>query len=197
MSHAEMQSTISVKRSSAAEIRERMMLATVRKLFDEQEIAERVGELAKDIARALPREFTMIGLLTGSFVFVADLVRALDRLGLTSRVGFIHLSSYGQSRESSGQVKLFGEVPDVAGCDVLLVDDIVDTGRTQAFARTLLLQRDAARVWACALVDKPSRREVELTTEFVGFTVGDVFVVGYGIDYAEQYRHLPYIGTID
>lgn len=172
-------------------------MATVRKLFEEQEIAERVGELAKEIAAELPREFIIIGLLTGCFVFVADLVRALDHLELTPRVGFIHLSSYGQSRESSGQVKLIGEVPDIAGREVLLVDDIVDTGRTQAFARTLLLTHDAARVWACALVDKPSRREVDVPIEFVGFTVGDVFLVGYGIDYAAQYRHLSYIGTID
>lgn len=172
-------------------------MATVRKLFDEQEIVERVGELAKEIAAALPSDFTIIGVLTGSFVLVADLVRALDRLGLMPRVGFIRLSSYGQSRESSGQVKLIGEVPDVAGREVLLVDDIVDTGRTQAYARKLLRKQGAVRVWTCALVDKPSRREVEATMEFVGFSVGDIFLVGYGIDFAEQYRHLTYIGTID
>ena len=172
-------------------------MATIRKLFDENEIAERVIALAGDIADALPSDFMIIGLLTGSFVFVADLVRALDRLGRTPRVGFIKLSSYGQARESAGAVKLIGEVPDVAGCDVLLVDDIVDTGRTQAFAQELLREHGAHRVLACALLDKPSRREVDLKADFIGFSVADLFVVGYGIDYAEQYRHLPYIGTID
>ncbi len=172
-------------------------MTTVRTLFDERQIQARVGELARDIAAALPRDLTIVGLLTGSFVFVADLVRGLDRLGLTPRVGFMRLSSYGQGRESSREVRLTGEVPDVAGRVVLLVDDIVDTGRTQAFARDSLLGRGAARVAACMLLDKPSRREVAVTTEFVGFSIPDVFVVGYGIDYADQYRHLPYIGTID
>ena len=95
-------------------------------------------------------------------------------------------------------MRLIGELPaGVAGRAVLLVDDVADTGRSLAFARDLLLGQDAARVWICALVDKPSRREVEIAVDFTGFTVGDRFVVGYGIDYAEQYRHLPYIGAID
>lgn len=169
----------------------------VRTLFDERQIGARIGELANEIAAVLPRDLMIVGLLTGSFVFVADLVRALDRIGLAPQVGFMRLSSYGQSRESSRDVKLIGDVPEVAGRTVLLVDDIVDTGRTQAFARDLLLGRGASRVAACMLVDKPSRREVEVETDFVGFATPDLFLVGYGIDYAEQYRHLPYIGTID
>lgn len=172
-------------------------MPTVRPLFDERQIEARIGELARDIAAALPRDVLLVGLLTGAFVFVADLVRALDRLGAAPRVAFMRLSSYGLARESSREVKLIGEVPEVAGRAVLLVDDIVDTGRTQAFARELLLGRGAARVSSCMLLDKPSRREVEVPTDFVGFSVPDVFLVGYGIDYAEQYRHLPFIGTID
>jgi hypoxanthine phosphoribosyltransferase len=172
-------------------------MSRIRTLFDEQQIATRVAELANEIATVLPRDVMIVGLLTGSFVFVADLARALDRNGLTPSVAFMRLSSYGGSRESSRDVKLIGDVPDVAGRTVLLVDDIVDTGRTQAFARDLLLSRGAARVAACMLLDKPSRREVDVATEFVGFPTPDVFLVGYGIDYAEQYRHLPYIGTID
>jgi hypoxanthine phosphoribosyltransferase len=120
-------------------------------------------------------------------VFVADLARALDGVGCHPRVEFITLSSYGCGRESAGAVRLIGELPEgVAGRAVLLVDDVADTGRSLAFARDLLLGQGAARVWICALVDKPSRREVEIAVDFTGFTVGDRFVVGYGIDYAEQ-----------
>jgi hypoxanthine phosphoribosyltransferase len=172
-------------------------MTAIRVLFDETQIKKRVEELAQEIARTVPPDVMVVGLLTGSFVFVADLVRELGRIGYTPRVGFMRLSSYGQGRASSGEVKLKGDVPEVAGRHVLLVDDIVDTGRTQAFARELLLDRGAQSVRACVLVDKPSRREVEVTTEFIGFSVGDLFLVGHGIDYAEQYRYLPYIGTID
>lgn len=167
------------------------------KLFTEQQIAARVDALAREIAGALPPDFTIVGLLNGCFVFVADLMRALDRSGMRPRVSFLRLSSYGGGKESSRLVRLIGDMPDVAGANVLLVDDIVDTGRTQLFARNLLREQGAAKVWACALLDKPSRREVEVKTEFVGFSIADLFVVGYGIDYAEQYRHLPYIGAVD
>jgi len=172
-------------------------MTAVRKLFDAADIAKRLDELSREIAAALPRDVLVIGLLTGSFMLVADLLRALNTAGMTPDVGFMRLSSYGKGRESTRRVELIGDVPDVAGRTVLLVDDIVDTGRTQAFARQLLGGCGAARVAACMLLDKPTRREVEVTTEFVGFTIDDLFVVGYGIDYAGQYRHLPYIGTID
>lgn len=172
-------------------------MTTVRKLFSEEQIAARVDGLAREIAAALPADFTIVGLLTGCFVLVADLIRALDRAGVRPRVNFIRLSSYGKGKESSRLVRLIGDIPEVAGGNVLLVDDIVDTGRTQLFARNLLREHGAARVWACALLEKPSRREVEVTTDFIGFAIDDVFVVGYGIDYAEQYRHLPYIGAVD
>jgi hypoxanthine phosphoribosyltransferase len=172
-------------------------MATIRTLFDEAQIETRVGELARDIAAVLPRDVMIVGLLTGSFVFVADLVRALARHGVSPRVAFMRLSSYGSARESSRDVKLIGDVPGVAGRTVLLVDDIVDTGRTQAFARDLLLGQGAVQIVSCMLLDKPSRREVAVATDFVGFPIEDLFVVGYGIDYAEQYRHLPYIGTVD
>jgi hypoxanthine phosphoribosyltransferase len=169
----------------------------VRKLYAESEIASRVDALARDIAAQLPPDFTIVGLLTGCFVFVADLIRALDRAGVRPQVSFIRLSSYGKGKESSRLVRLTGDIPEIAGRNVLLVDDIVDTGRTQLFARNLLREHGATQVWACALLEKPSRREVVVTTEFIGFPIPDVFVVGYGIDYAEQHRHLPFIGTID
>ena len=172
--------------------------APVTMLFDEGEIARRVGALAPEISREIADGFTIVALLKGAFVFVADLVRALDGVGRHPRVEFITLSSYGRGRESAGTVRLIGELPaGVAGRAVLLVDDVADTGRSLAFARDLLLGQGAARIWICALVDKPSRREVEIAVDFTGFTVGDRFVVGYGIDYAEQYRHLPYIGALD
>ena len=167
-------------------------------LFDAQAIAARVDGLAREIAERLPEPFVVVGLLKGAFVFVADLVRALDRAGCRPTVEFLQVSSYGLGKESSGNVKLIGGMPgSVKGLNVLLVDDIQDTGRTLAYTRQMLLDQGATRVWACALLDKPSRRVVETDTDLVGFTIPDVFVVGYGIDYAEQWRHLPYIGKVE
>lgn len=170
----------------------------IEKLFGEGEIRRRVGELAAAIRRALGREFVVIGVLKGSFVFLADLVRALHRCEAAPRVEFMRLASYGQSRESSGEVLLLGDAPrDFEGRAVLLVDDIVDTGLSLSFGRRLLEERNASRVLTCALLDKPSRRKVEVAVDFVGFQIPDVFVVGYGIDYAERYRYLPFIGKVD
>jgi hypoxanthine phosphoribosyltransferase len=170
----------------------------VRKLFDENEIARRVEKLAGEIAGAIAGEFTIVALLKGSFVFVSDLARALDREGLDPRVEFLRLSSYGDAKQSSGEVRLIGEPPaNLAGRCILLVDAIVDTGRSIAYAKNLIESLGASHVWVCALIDKPSRRRVEVAADFVGFTVGDAFIVGYGVDYAEKYRHLPYIGAIE
>ena len=175
-----------------------MAEATVTKLFDEREIADRVQELARAVADQLPRDFLVMGLLVGSFVFVADLVRELYRIGRDPSVEFIRFSSYGLERESSGEVRLIGDLElDLASRTVLLVDDIVDTGRTLLFARDLLRERGASSILTCALIDKPGRREVAIDLDFVGFPVPDVFIVGYGIDYAHEHRHLPFIGTID
>jgi hypoxanthine phosphoribosyltransferase len=107
----------------------------------------------------------------------------------------MRLSSYGLAKESSGAVQLLGDIPaDLAGRPVLLVDD---TGRSIAYAAAQLRQRGIGDLWTCALLDKPQRREVEVAIDFVGFTIGDVFVVGYGTDYTEKYRHLPYIGVVE
>ena len=171
---------------------------TVTKLFDEAEIAERVGELAGELAKVLEGDFTVVAVLKGSFVFAADLIRALDREGLSPRVEFMRLSSYGRAKTSSGSVRLIGDAPDdFGGRRVLLLDDIVDTGRSLAHAKALILERGASQVLTIALLDKPSRREIDIAADFVGFTIEDLFVVGYGIDYDENYRHLPYIGTVD
>ncbi len=172
-------------------------MATVAKLFDERQIAARVQELAAAIADAVSGDFTILAVLKGSFVFVADLARALAEVGLSPRIEFVQLSSYGAGTETSGEVRLVGTMPELAGRSVLLVDDIADTGLSFTRARQLLADRGAGPIWTCALVDKPSRRRVEFAPDFVGFRIEDVFIVGYGIDYAEDYRYLPYIGILE
>jgi hypoxanthine phosphoribosyltransferase len=170
----------------------------MRVLFSAAEIAARVDTLAAEIARTIPADFVMVGLLKGAAVFVADLARALDRAGARPEIEFMRLSSYGLATQSSGAVRLLGDVPaDLAGRPVLLVDDIVDTGRSIAYAAAQLRRCGVSDLRICALLDKPQRREIQIAIDFVGFTVGDVFVVGYGTDHAEKYRHLPYIGTVD
>ena len=169
----------------------------LRCLFREEEIAARVQALAWEITRIIPGDFLIVGLLKGAAIFVADLARALDRCGASPEMEFMRLSSYGLSDRTSGEVRLLSDIPTViAGRRVLLVDDIVDTGRSLACATALLRKRGIGDLWTCALLDKPERREIEVQVDFVGFRVGDVFVAGYGIDYAEKYRHLPYIGAI-
>jgi hypoxanthine phosphoribosyltransferase len=170
----------------------------MRVLFSEAEIAARVEALAAEIGRTLPADFVMVGVLKGAWVFVADLARALERAGAALEIEFMRLASYGLAKQSSGAVQLLGDLPSgLAGRPVLLVDDIVDTGRSIAFAAAQLRQRGIRDLWTCVLLDKPQRREVEVAIDFVGFTVGDVFVVGYGTDHAEKYRHLPYIGVVE
>jgi len=170
----------------------------MRVLFSEADIAARVEALAAEIGRTLPADFVMVGVLKGAWVFVADLARALERAGAALEIEFMRLASYSFAKESSGAVQLLGDLPSgLAGRPVLLVDDIVDTGRSIAFAAAQLRQRGIQDLWTCVLLDKPQRREVEVAIDFVGFTVGDVFVVGYGTDHAEKYRHLPYIGVVE
>lgn len=167
-------------------------------LIEEAALAARMETLAAEIAAAMPGEFTLVALLKGAFVFAADLTRALGRAGCRPRVEFMQLSSYGSGTVSSGVVQLHGPTPEgLAGRPVLLVDDIADSGRSLAFARRQILDGGASAVRVCALLDKPSRRVVEVPVDFVGFTVEDVFVVGYGIDYAEHHRELPFVGLVE
>lgn len=167
-------------------------------LFSAAEIAARVDALAGEIACIIPAEFVIVGLLKGAAVFVADLVRALDRVDARPGIEFTRLSSYGLAKESSGVVHLLGDIPaGRAGRPVLLVDDLVDTGRTIARAAAQLRHRDTGDLWTCALLDKPQRRELAVAIDFVGFSIGDVFTVGYGTDNAEKFRHLPYIGAVE
>lgn len=171
--------------------------ATVTPLFDAPTIARRIDALAAEIAAAMPGDVTVMVLLKGSFVFAADLVRALGRAGMTPQVDFLRLASYGAGRESSGIVRIVGDVPEgLAGRRILLVDDIADSGRSLDAAVRLMEEAGAAEVRICALLDKPSRRVVPVPVEFVGFPVDDLFVVGYGIDYAEGYRYLDFVGAV-
>ena len=166
-------------------------------LFNADQIAQRVQALGDGLAALLPREVVAVALLKGSFMFAADLLRALHARGLTCRVEFLTVSSYGDATESAGELAITGDLPgDIAGRAVLLIDDILDTGRTLRWARDALRKAGADPVVTCVLLDKPSRRIVDMEADLVGFTIADRFVVGYGIDYAQRYRDLPYIGAL-
>lgn len=162
------------------------------------EIAARIEDMARDIRATLGDDAMIVPVLTGSFVFAADLIRALARNGADWPLDFITLSSYGRGSESSGSVRIVRDlVLSIEGRDVLLVDDILDTGRTLSAARDLLLGRGARSVRLCALLDKPSRRVVAIEADFTGFSVPDEFLVGYGLDHAGRHRGLSYIGVVD
>lgn len=159
-------------------------------------ISARVESLAKEIAEYFTEtdKLVVVGLLRGSFVFIADLVRELD---LPVEVDFLEVSSYGDEMESSREVRIIKDIRgEIEGRDVLVVEDIIDTGHTMAHVITLLQSRGPKRLEICTLLDKPSRREVEVDARWVGFEIPDEFVVGYGIDYAQRNRNLPYIGKV-
>jgi hypoxanthine phosphoribosyltransferase len=165
-------------------------------MISAERIAARVGELAKAIAGfyAGTDRLVVVGLLRGSFIFIADLVRDLD---LPVEVDFLEASSYGNAMASSREVRILKDLRgEIEGRDVLVVEDIVDTGFTLSHVLAILRTRHPARLEVCALLDKPSRREVDVRATWTGFEIPDEFVVGYGIDYAQRNRNLPYIGTV-
>jgi hypoxanthine phosphoribosyltransferase len=166
-------------------------------LFSVETIAARVDELAGAIA-ALPLvDPIFVAVLKGSFIFAADLVRALHAHGLEPDIDFIFLASYRDATVSSGRVEVLRDVQSaLAGRDVVIVDDILDSGRTLAFAKDLLMQRGARSVRTSVLIDKDVKRAADITADFAGFRCPDVFVVGYGMDLANRYRELPFIGTL-
>lgn len=171
---------------------------TVSVRFSAAEIASRVDEMATELAAKLPPDTLVVSVLKGSFVFAADLIRALSRAGADWSMDFLTLSSYGAGTESSGSVRIVRDiVDDVRGRDVLLVDDILESGLTLSFAKTLISERGARRVSICALLDKPVKRRTQLDADFVGFRAGDEFLVGYGLDWAHRFRGLPYIGVVE
>ena len=159
-------------------------------LISREEISQVVTRLASEINddyRGKP--LLLIGVLKGSFVFMADLVR---QLGLPVEVDFIRLSSYGAARESSGKVKVVqGLKTPVKGRDVLVIEDIVDTGMTISFLLDYLRRKKPASLKLCALTEKPSRRQVPVSIDYLGFSVPDKFIVGYGLDFDEKFRYLP------
>ncbi len=170
----------------------------VRTLFSEAEIAERNETLAAEIRDARPENLLIVAILKGSFVFAADLIRALHRVGLSPEVDFMTLSSYRKSTTSTGLVEVLRDVEvHVEGRDVLLIDDILESGRTLAFAKDLLSARGARRVLSCVLLEKPSKRAVQIKADFIGFTCPDHFVVGYGMDVAHAFRELPFVGVVE
>jgi len=170
----------------------------IRELISRERIRERTVELGREISRdfqAREGDLLVVGLLNGTFVFMADLVREID---LVLTVGFMAVSSYGDALSSSGSVRIQQDLDiPVRGKDILLVEDILDTGRTCARVVELLRARGAAAVKTCALLDKPSRRLVPIKPDYRGFEIPDLFVVGSGLDYLQAYRNLPFIGVLE
>jgi hypoxanthine phosphoribosyltransferase len=165
-------------------------------LISKGELDKRVKELAEEISRDyVGLDLFIIGVLKGSFIFLADLIRHLDyHVGMD----FIGISSYGASTKSSGEVRITKDLDqNLAGRHVLLVEDIVDTGLTLRYLVDALRTRQPASVRVCTLLDKPARRQVRVAIDYYGFIIPNAFVVGYGLDYAEKYRGLPYVGVLE
>ncbi len=165
-------------------------------IITRQEIEKAVARLAAEInGDYVGKQPLLIGVLKGSFVFMADLVRQLD---LPVEIDFIRLSSYGAARETSGKVRVVqGLNKTIKGRDVLIVEDIVDTGITISFLLGYLRNKKTASLRLCAMIDKPSRRKVSVAIDYLGFTVPDKFVVGYGLDFNEKFRYLPDICVVE
>jgi hypoxanthine phosphoribosyltransferase len=165
-------------------------------MISAKSIAARVEALAREISDhfAGTDKLVVVGLLRGSFIFIADLVREID---LPVEVDFLEVSSYGMGMESSREVRILKDLRgEIEGRDVLVVEDIIDTGHTISHVLEILRTRHPARLEVCALLDKPTRREVEVKARWTGFEIPDKFVVGYGIDYAQRNRNLGHIGAV-
>jgi hypoxanthine phosphoribosyltransferase len=164
-------------------------------LFSEAEIAARVQAIADAVAERKPQRLLVVPILKGSFVFAADLLRAFHRSGLRPEVDFMMLASYRQATVSSGQIEVLRDIEtDVRGRDVLLIDDILESGRTLAFAKDLLAARGARNTMTAVLLDKGGHRAAEIEADFKGFDCPDRFVIGYGMDMAHAFRELPFVG---
>ena len=164
-------------------------------LFSAEQLKQRVREIAAAIAKHYAgKEIMLISVLRGSFVFMADLCRAID---LPCTLDFMSVSSYGKGTTSSGQVQITKDLSeDISGRHVIVIEDILDSGNTLSYLLRLLEHRHPASIRLCTLLDKPDRRTKPVQVHYSGFTIPDAFVVGYGLDYAEKYRNLPYIGIL-
>ena len=163
-------------------------------LLSEQQIQKRVAELAAEIRRDCPDDVHLVAVLKGAFMFLSDLVRHMSG---TVTLDFMAVSSYGKGRSSSGEVRVLKDLDSALdGRNVVIVEDIVDTGLTLTYLQDILRARNPRSLRTACLLSKPSRRQVDVAVEYVGFAIEDRFVVGYGLDYAEQYRNLPYIAVV-
>ena len=170
---------------------------TINVLYSEAEIAARITVLATEIARHKPDRLLVVPVLKGSFVFAADLIRAMHRAGMSPEVDFMILASYRAAQVSAGKVDVLRDIEtDVAGRDVLLIDDILESGRTIAYAKDLIAARGARRVLTAVLLEKPGHLAANIKADFCGFICPDKFVVGYGMDMAHQFRELPFVGHV-
>ena len=170
--------------------------ATPTVLIDQDELSARIHALAREIRQDYPSgQLHFVCVLKGAFLFLADLIRATD--GQVS-IDFMACSSYGSGTSSSGEVRLTKDLDtSLEGRDVIVVEDIVDTGLTLHYLQEILQARGPRSLRTACLLSKPSRRKIDVKVDYVGFTIEDKFVVGYGLDYAEQYRNLPYIGVLE
>ena len=165
-------------------------------MLSEEEIKAKVAELGKKIEKDFEgQNLLVVGILKGASVFVSDLIRSIN---LDVNIDFMSVSSYGNSTESSGSVKILKDLDvDIKGKNVLIVEDIIDSGLTLSNLTRELKVREPKDLKICTLLDKPQRRKVDIPVDYVGFVIEDKFIVGYGIDYAEKYRNLPYIGIVE
>ena len=165
-------------------------------MLSQEEIEKKVVELAGKIKKDYEgQDILLVGILKGASVFVADLMRKID---LNVNIDFMSVSSYGSGTESSGTVKILKDLDvDIEGKNVLIVEDIIDSGATLRNLYDTLMTRNPKSLKLCTLLDKPERRKVHIDVDYVGFTIEDKFIVGYGIDYDEKYRNLPYIAMVE
>lgn len=163
--------------------------------FSEETLQQRVKDLGEQITRDyMGSEPVFVGVLKGSFVFMADLMRNID---INCLIDFMAVSSYGSGTTTTGAVKITKDLSrDIHGRDVIIVEDILDSGVTLSYLKNYLAVREPASIKICTLLDKPARRKADITPDYVGFECPDAFIVGYGLDFAEKYRNLPYIGVL-
>ena len=176
-------------------VRSEMEQDILKVLVTEEELQKRVNELGEALYDQFQGKNPLfLGVLKGSFIFMADLIRATQ---LKSDLEFMSVSSYANATESSGRVRIVQDVQhDITGRDIIVVEDILDSGNTLAYLKDYLLGKGAASITIVTLLDKPARRAKAITADYAGFVVPDEFVVGYGLDYAQRYRNVPYIGVL-